>query len=170
MGTILGNLLALVVIVIAALFGFVSLQISSAIFVALSYLVWALVMSADVFTKPGKSLPFCSLLSAKEVDIYRTYHIHFWAPGAAQAFSAFMNGLRIAGFVWGALCIWHGLYWFGGLSIFYFFLTGHLILKLNPWLYMQSSAQKGNSVAIEQLSLIQKVQEKRGLYNVTEET
>lgn len=170
MGTMFGNLLALAIIIVAALFGFVSQQVSSVVFVVLSYLVWALVISADIFTKPSKSLPFCNLLSTKEVDTYRTYHIHFWTPGAAQAFSALMNGLRIAGFVWGGLCIWHGLYWLAGLSIFYFFLTGHLILKLNPLLYMQSSAQKGNSVAIEQLSLIQRVQKKRELYNVAGQT
>jgi hypothetical protein len=64
----------------------------------------------------------------------------------------------------GGLCLWDGLYWLGGLSIAYFFVTGGLILKLNPRLYLGAGVQKENQVAIEHISLIEKVHTKRKTY------
>ena len=57
----------------------------------------------------------------------------------------------------------------GGASIAYFFITGGLILKLNPWLYMGTEAKKGNQVASEQLHLIEMIQVKRETYNAEQE-
>lgn len=168
MGTMLGNIVALIVIVASGLVGFVSLEASSITFVVLAYILWLLIMLSNIFTKPKKDAPLCQHLHPQEVEVYQRYHLHFWFPGGAQAYSALLNGLRLAGFVWGGLCLWNGLYWLGGLSIAYFFITGGLILKLNPWLYMGSEAQKGNQVAMEQISLIEAVQAKREAYNAEE--
>ena len=165
MGTMLGNIVALIVIVASGLVGFVSLEASSITFVALAYILWLLIMLSNIFTKPAKDAPLCQHLFPQEVEVYQRYHLHFWFPGGAQAYSALLNGLRLAGFVWGGLCLWNGLYWLGGMSIAYFFITGGLILKLNPGLYMGAEAQKGNQVAMEQISLIEAVQAKREAYN-----
>ena len=170
MGATLGNIMALIVIVASGLVGFVSLEASSITFVMFAYILWILIMLSNVFTKPAKDAPLCKCLSSQEVEVYQRYHLHFWFPGGAQAYSALLNGLRLAGFVWGGLCIWNGLYWLGGLSIAYFFVTGGLILKLNPWLYMGTEAQKGNQVAIEQLALIEAVQAKKEVYNAEEKS
>lgn len=165
MGTLIGNLLALAVIVISAAFGLVSLEASSVIFIAAAYLLWGLILSIHVILRPNKLDASLLLLSDEKGQAYLQYHIHLRAPGAGDVFSAFMNGLRMAGFVWGGLCFWNGLYWLGGLAVFYFFLSGPLILKLNPWLYMSAQAKKGNGFAINQLSLISSVQERLKVLN-----
>ncbi|MDD2661772.1 MAG: hypothetical protein PHY54_19160 [Methylococcales bacterium] len=169
MGTMMGNFFALIVVVASALVGSVSLEASAITFVAIAYALWLIILLSNFFTKPSKDAPFCQLLYPKEIEAYRTYHLHFGFSGAAQAYSALLNGLRLAGFVWGGLCLWKGLYWMGSASIAYFFVTGGLILKLNPWLYMGTAAQKGNQVASEQLSLIERVQAKREAYNAEPE-
>jgi len=169
MGTMAGNIFALIFIVVSALVGLVSLEASSITFVVISYSIWLIILLSNFFTKPSKEVPLCQIMLPREVETYRKYHMYFFASGAAEAYSALLNGLRIAGFVWGGLCIWKGLYWLGGASAGYFFITGGLILKLNPWLYMGGEAQKGNKVAMEELSLIESVQEKREAYNAEQD-
>lgn len=169
MGTMLGNFLALITVVASAFVGFVSFEASAITFVAIAYVLWLMVLLSNLFTKPSKDAPLCRLMHPKEIETYRRYHLHFWFSGAAHAYSALLNGLRLAGFVWGGLCLWKGLYWLGGASIAYFFITGGLILKLNPWLYMGTEAQKGNQVASEQLHLMERVQAKRDAYNAEPE-
>ncbi|VAW28982.1 hypothetical protein MNBD_BACTEROID06-454 [hydrothermal vent metagenome] len=165
MGTMVGNLFALIIIAASALVGFVSLEASATTFVAIAYLLWLLVLLSNLFTKPSKNSPFCNHLQPQEVEVYQRYYLHFWYPGGAQVYSALLNGLRFAGIIWGGFCLWDGLYLLGSLSIVYYFITGFLILKLNPWLYMGAEAKNANQVAIEQLSIIETVQEKRAAYN-----
>jgi hypothetical protein len=93
------------------------------------------------------------------------YHLHFRFPESALIYSALLNGLRFAGFVWGDPCLWNGVYWLGSMLIAYYFITSFLILKLNPLLYMGVEAKSGNQVAIEQLLIIEAVQEKRSAYD-----
>ena len=76
----------------------------------------------------------------------------------------------MAGFVWGALCIWNGLYWRGGADIVFFFVSGNVILKLNPALYMGKAALTGNDVAAREMSLLESVQTKRNIYNAEVES
>jgi hypothetical protein len=165
MGTMLGNVFGLAFIVASALVGFISLEASSVTFIVISYLIWLIVLLSDFFTRPSKEAPLCQNMLLTEIEAYRKYHLHFWDSGAAEAYSSLMNALRMAGFVWGGICLWNGLYWLAGAAIAYFFITGFLILKLNPWLYMGAQAQSGNPVAIEELSLIENIQEKRAAYN-----
>jgi len=164
MASRIGNVWALVFIVMSALVGLVSLEASTILFVIIAYTIWLIIMLTNLFSKPSKSTPFCQLLCPNEIEVYRRYYIYFGFSGAAEASSALMNGLRMAGFVWGGLCLWSELYWLGGISIAYFFITGGLILKLNPWLYMGAEAKKGNQVAIGQLTLIETIQTKRDAF------
>lgn len=166
MGTMIGNILALLLIIVIALVGLVSLDVSTITFITISYSLWLIVFLFNFFTNPSKGAPLCQLLMQEEIETYRRYHLYFWFPVVAEAYSALMNGLRVAGFIWGVVCLWKGLYWLGGVSIAYFFITGGLILKLNPWLYMSAEAQNGNQVAMEQLSLIKRIHAKREAYDV----
>lgn len=161
----LGNIIALVVIVASGLVGFVSFKASSITFVALLYSLWLIIMLSNIFTKPVKHGALSQSLHPREVEVYQRYHLYFWFPSGAQVYSAVLNSLRVAGLIWGGICLWNGLYWLAGLSLAYFFITSGLIVKLNPWLYMGTEAQKGNQVAIEQISLIESVQAKREVYN-----
>ncbi len=105
------------------------------------------------------------MLSAPEVKAYRAYHTALQFPGAAEAYSAALNLMRMAGFVWGGLCIWNGLFWLAGADIAFFFVSGNLILKMNPALYMGKVALTGNDVAAREMSLLESVQSKRNIYN-----
>jgi hypothetical protein len=167
-GTIIGNLFAIIPIAVSGLVGLVSMKASSITFIAVSYTLWLLVCMVDTFTRPSQINSFSLLLTDAENDVYRRYHLHFWFPPAAQAFAALLNVLRFAGFVWGALSVYKGLFFLGGTAIGYYFITGGLILKLYPLLYLSSGARRGNDVAIEELSLIRCVQEKREIYNHTQ--
>lgn len=166
MGTLSGNILALVIIVASSLVGFVSLEASTLTFVFLAYLLYAVAFLLNFSTKPVKDNPFCQHLSNHELEVYKKYHLFLWFPGAAEALSALLNALRVSGFIWGGLCLWNGLYWLAGLSITYFFVTGGLILKLNPRLYLSAGAQKGDQFSLDQILLIERVQEKREMYNI----
>lgn len=169
MGTVVGNILALLFIFAAGVVGFISLQASTITFLVIAYGFWLVIFATNIFTTPAKDVPLCQMMQEEETDIYRRYHVFLWYPGAAQAYSAFLNGFRIAGFVWGGLCIWHQLYLLAAACVTYFFLTGGLILKLNPPLYMGAQAQKGNQVAMSHLSLIESVNQKREAYNSANE-
>lgn len=162
--TILGNVLALIVIGVSTLAGIDSLKTSAITFLLIVYAVWVLCLIGNWGTTPPKETPICKTLSLDEIEIYQRYHLNFGVSGAAEMLSCWLDSLRLAGFVWGGLCLWDGLYWLGGLSIAYFFVTGGLILKLNPWLYLGAGVKKGNQVAIEHISLMEKVNAKREAY------
>jgi hypothetical protein len=164
MSTIFGNVLALIVIGVSVLVGINSLETSAITFLSIVYAVWVISLVGNWITNPSKKTPFCKTLSLPEIEIYQRYHLNFIAPGTAEMLSCWLNSLRLAGFVWGGLCLWNGLYWLGGLSIAYFFVTGFLILKLHPWLYLGAGTQKGNPVAIKHIPLMEKVNAKRETY------
>lgn len=160
MGNMLGNIIGNVLILIAALLGFVSLAASAIAFLAIAYGIWLIVLGSNMAMRPNEHSTGWLLFSPEEREAYRKYHMHIRLPGAAEAYSATLNAFRIAGIVWAALCIWKGFYWYGALAILYFFISGGLILSLSPLRYMLGPAQKGNDVAEAQLQLIESVREK----------
>lgn len=91
MGTMLGNIIALIVIVASGLVGFVSLEACAITFVVIAYLLWLLILLSNFFTKPAKDAPLCLRLQPEEIEVYQKYHLHFWFPGGAQAYSALLN-------------------------------------------------------------------------------
>lgn len=170
MGTIFGNLIALLIIIISVVTGLFSFEYGAIGYASVAYAVWALLWMANFYTKPRRDAPFCSLLTQVEIDAYRNYHTYIWFPGAAQAFSALLNALRLAGLVWAAVCFWKGIPWTGGALVIYFFLVSGLVVRFDPGHYMPPEARKGNRTANEQLTLIKSVQKKREAYNASEQT
>ncbi len=168
MGTILGNILAAIFIVIAALAGFISLEVSLITFLAISYGLWLIIAVGNYLTSPSESVEFCSFLSPDELETYKRFHLYFWFPDAAEALSCMLNDFRLAGIVWAGLAIWNEYYILGGLCIAYFFVIGAIVTKLSPILYVGRSAQSGNQFAASQLSLMQAIQIKRESYNSEE--
>ncbi len=168
MGNLLGNVLALVVLVASAIAGFVSLLVGSVAFASVAYLAWGILWVIDRSTRPPRDMPLCLRLLPSEVEAYRSYHTFLMAPGAGQMFSAFVNSLRIGGLIWAGVCFWNGLPWAGGAFALYYFLVGGLALRLDPVCYIAREAQKGNHVAMEQWALIESVREKREAYNAEE--
>jgi hypothetical protein len=157
MGNMLGNIIGAVLILIAALFGCMSLVASAIAFLTIVYGSWLLVLGSNMATRPNKRSKGRLLLSPEEFKAYRKYHMHLRFPGASEAYSAALNALRIAGILWAVLCLWNGLYWYGALAVLYFFVSGGLILSLSPLRYMRGPAQKGNNIAESQLKLIESV-------------
>jgi hypothetical protein len=163
MGNILGNVIGIVLMLLVALLGFVSLEVAAVAFLAIVYGAWLIVLSSSMATRPNENSSGWLLFSPEEREAYRKYHMHIRLPGAAEVFSALLNIFRFAGIIWAVVCIWKGLYWHGGIAILYFFVSGGLILSLSPFRYMLPPAQKGNDIAIAQLQLIESVREKREL-------
>ncbi|WP_321389710.1 hypothetical protein [Emcibacter sp.] len=126
MAGIIGNVFAFIGIVVAALIGFYSLQISAIVFVCMAYGLWLLAMCYIFLLKPSKDAEICSLMKEHEIEVFRRYWLYILFPLPAQALSAMMNLMRLAGFVWGGICLWSELYWLGGLSLAYFFKTSPL--------------------------------------------
>jgi hypothetical protein len=165
MGTSLGNLLALVAITISVATGFYSLLAGAIVHSTVSYLAWAVLWASAAATRPPRDLPLCRLLTPAEINAYRAYHTYLIAPGAAQAFSNLLNGLRLAGLVWATVSLWHGFLWVAIALVAYFFVVSGLVVRLAPDHYMPPQASKGNHTAIEQLALIKAVRDKRESYN-----
>jgi hypothetical protein len=158
MGTVLGNIIAFILIAIAASIGFVSFEASSITFTAIAYGAWALMFLGDLATKPRSDAPSLHVLSADEIKAYRTYHSYIRFPGGAECFSALLNALRVAGLIWGLLAIlWKQSYFLGTADIIYFFVAGNTILNFNPVLYMGRAATQGNAVAHYELQSIHSV-------------
>ncbi len=161
MAGLLGNIFALIIIVVAGLFGFSSLELSTLIFISLSYGLWLLAAVFSFISKPSKDADICLTMTPMEVEAYRRYSLYLLSSLSAQMLSAMMNLLRIAGFVWGVMSLWNELYWLGGISLAYFFVSGGLIARLDPDLYLGRPAQAGHEVANEQLFLIKRVLDKK---------
>ncbi len=163
-GTMIGNGIATILIVISALVGFLSLEASSMTFLSIAYLVWLFILATNFFGKPPTNTPMCQRFTTEEIRAYLEYHSHIWYPEGAAMHSSLLNALRFAGFTWAGLCFWKGYYWLGAASIAYYFLSKSVIVDYNPGLWMRGAAQKGNPWAIKELSLIDSIRAKQRLY------
>ena len=175
MGTMIGNLLALVVMVVCAATGFFSFRAGAILHCTVAYMAWVVLKASEVATRPARDpamsdVAFRFPLTPTEMNAYRAYHTYLIAPGAGQAFSAFLNGLRLAGFAWAAASMWYGSLWIAVALVVYFFLVSGLIVRMDPGHYMPPAAANGNSTAIEQLALIEAVHAKRERYNAIDQS
>ena len=164
MGTQLGNLFAVILVIGAALMGLVSLKASAISFATIAYGFWALIAFANFYVGRSINETFRKGLSDGELRAFRQYRVYIIAPASGEAFSALLNFLRVCGFVWAGLCAWHGYYIFAGLLGAFYFVSGGTILKTNPSLYMGRQALAGNAAARSELAAIESLKEKRGYY------
>ena len=160
MSTLLAHGLTIIVVALAALFGLRSFDASSTAYVIMIYALWISISVFDRLSRPNSLEIGLLLLPEAAGAAFRKYHLYIRTPGGAAALSALLNNCRLIGIVWGGVCIWHEIYPLGAAAIFFFFLSGGLILRLNPWLYMGAQAQRGNAVAMHELQLISAVQER----------
>ncbi len=121
MGPLLGNLIAAILTAIAALIGLYSLQASAISYVVVAYGSCLLVAISNYYLGHSISNEFQQRLNKSELRAFRRYNVHVRAPAAGEIFSAWLNLLRFAGFVWAGLCIWQGHYVLAGLSGAFFF-------------------------------------------------
>jgi hypothetical protein len=163
-GTFLGNILAVVLIMIPGMLGFISLEASTIAFIVISYGVWLLVilMNFSAGRTISQALQMC--LDEAELRAFRRYNVHVRASGAGEVFSALLNGLRLAGFVWAGLCAWQSHYVLAALSAAFFFVSAGAIVRTNPLLYMEPKARSGNDVVLAELGALQSLKVKRDRY------
>ena len=163
-GSMLGNIAGVVLTIIIALTGIISFQVSAITFISVSYGLWILFFACNFSLGRTIDPVFQRLLTKDQLRAFRTYNIHIRGSGAGEIVSALLNFFRFTGFVWGGLCVWQELYVLGALAVCFYFLSGGLILKTNPILYMGDAANSGNQVALEELGLLENVRQKRDLY------
>jgi hypothetical protein len=157
----LGNLMALMFITMAGLLGFISLEISAYAFLIISYGWWLLIQAASIAGARMTSATLKAFLTADEAAAFSMFNGAIRTPGAGELLSAHLNLLRVAGFVWAGLCVWHELYIHAVLAAGFFFISSGIIARLNPYLYLGRPAQNGHREAIRQLELLRSVQAKR---------
>jgi hypothetical protein len=106
MGTLLGNIFAVVLIVIAGLLGAISLEASAITFIVIPYGFWLLLSLMNFSASRTISEAFQMCLSEVELQAFRRYNIHIGAPGTDEIFAALLNLLRLAD-LFGLVCL-HG--------------------------------------------------------------
>lgn len=163
--TNLGNLIALVVICFFATAGYFSIGFGAIGYLALAYLAWAVIWLLTFFATPKADALSRFSFSAAEANAYRRYYLYRWYPGAAEACSAFLNSIRLAGLVWAGVCFWNRLPGAAIALIVYFFVVAGFVVRLNPRYYLVPGAQDGDAAAIAQLALIESVQKKCEAYS-----
>ena len=157
MGTMAGNIIGVLLIAVAALAGLISLQVSAIIFATICYVLWAFFYASNFMWGGAAGSDFLDRLDQAERKAFKAYNIHIHFSGAGELISALLNILRLAGIVWAGVCAWQEQYIIAGFPIVFFFVSGGLILKTNPILYMGRQAANGNNVAVTQLALIDRV-------------
>lgn len=162
-GNFLGNLLGAVLAVVAALTGFISLEASVIAFAAIAYGFWLCVVAFSFSLGRVTSEGFKADLNLTKAEIraFRRYNMHIIAPGAGESVSAMFNLLRLAGVVWAGLCVWQGQYVLAGFAAAFFFVSGGIILRTDPFLHMERAARGGDDVAAAELRAIQSCKAKR---------
>jgi hypothetical protein len=164
MGTMMGNILSIVLVIIIALTGFISLQFSAIAFLVVIYGIWVLCFAYNFSLGRLISSELETQLSQNELRVFRNYNIHIRGPAFGELVSAFLNLFGFAGFMWAGFCVWQELYVLGALAVGFYFLSGGLILRTNPFLYMSDAAKGGNQLAINELELIENVSYVRNRY------
>ncbi len=166
-GNLLGNLLGVVLIIVASLIGFVSLKASAITFTAIAYGLWGWIRYMNSLLGRMNSLlgrevsdSFLSLLLAEELRVFQYYNIHIRFPAAGEMCSALLNLLRLAGFVWAGLCVWHGHYVLAVIAAAFFFASGGVILKTDPLLYLGKATRANRDFAQRELSMLESVKVK----------
>ena len=155
MGSVVGNVLALVAILVSAGFGYVSFELALVIFLSIAYGLWLIILGSDLVKRPDRNQPFSLNLDEDLFKAYRRYHVAIDFPIAGEVYAALLNMLRVSGLVWGSLCLWKALYFYAAPCFALFFVTGNLIVRNNPWFYMGRQAENGQLAAKAELVKIQ---------------
>lgn len=165
-GTLIGNVVSLIICAIFITLSFFWLKDSCIFFVGFIYLAWVILKIIKRINKPAPTLLDQLNLDQEERRAYNDYATAINFPAIGSFYSSFLNFLRVVAVVWGIVMLVNELYFLGTLAIIYFVFSGGLIGKFNPYAYMLSHAKNGNSLAINELTLIETVKKKIELYSL----
>lgn len=128
---------------------------------AVGYVVLAVVWAADFLTRPRPGDTAARGMTTAEFDAYSRFHTYVRAPGAGQLLSALLNAQRLTCAIAGVYLFAKG-WWIGGIAgCALFLLSGGLIARLNPTLYLGAGVREGNKIATELLDAMQRATQKR---------
>lgn len=145
-----GNIIGAAILLPFLIASFILPYEAALFFMIAIYLSWVIVLLIHLSTMPNKSCVFCSTLRSDQKKAYRKYHLAIWYSGGAAAFSAILNLFRMAGIIWGGICLWNGFYGIGGGMIAYYFISAFIIAITDPYLYISEAAKKGDDIAQHQ--------------------
>jgi len=167
MGLLLGNLIGFLILLVAVVVAFFSMQVAVAVFACIAYGVFVIIWALDRLGRLPKEAQLMLMLKQRIIPTddlvaaYRQYHIFISYPVVGQLMSALLNNLRMVGFIWAILAFWNG-YWISGIANAACFLVfGTICVRLDPLLYMRSAADAGQPFARQQLRLITSLLEAR---------
>jgi hypothetical protein len=164
MGTLVGNVLGLLVVAGLGILTFFSGTVGLTTYAIASYGALFVLWSVDRSTRPAPDGSFSAMMmSEAEREFYRMFHIAIRAPGAGEVFSAFLNFLRIGGIGF-AIYALATRNWLAFVALVgYFLAASGAIARFNPYLYAGVEARKGNQSAADILAGIEAIQRKRQL-------
>jgi hypothetical protein len=160
MGNCLGNLIGLLLLCVAVVVAFFSLEAATIVFACIAYFVFACLWVFERIGRPPREVQIAMMLrqgmlpTDENVAAYRKHHIFVNTPAVGQLMSALLNNLRLVGIVWAILAMWNGYWWSAVANAGCFFVFGATCARLDPSAYLRTAAQAGHPSARRQLPII----------------
>jgi hypothetical protein len=160
MGNCLGNLIGLLLLCVAVVVAFFSLEAATIVFACIAYFVFASLWAFERIGRPRRDVQIAMMLTQgmlptdENVTAYTKHHIFVNTPAVGQLMSALLNNLRLVGIVWAILAMWNGYWWSAIANAGCFFVFGATCARLDPSAYMRTAAQAGHPSAMRQLPII----------------
>ena len=170
MGTLLGNLIGFVALIVSAVVALFSLEAAAAVFACIAYLAFAVIWLLERAGRPtvDSQMPLMliqgMLLTDEQFTGYRRYHIFVNFPAVGQMMSALLNNLRVVAIVWAIVALWNGYWWSGIANAGCFVVFAASCARLDPIMYLRSAASAGHPYAVHQLQVISSLVEAREQY------
>lgn len=161
-GNAAGNLIALIIAIVAGLLGFISFTVSATALLVAVYVIGGYWLYMDHFGYTEYKPEIQRLLTTDEKTIAKKYHLYLSAfMGPAQGVSALLNALRLLGVVWGIVGLIKGIFLVPVLFALYFFAVSGIISKLDPDLYIGGYAHKtGDPKSVLEIQTLKSVENK----------
>jgi hypothetical protein len=155
------NLAGVLIIVLPALIAINYLSTGTLVFVVLSYVMWSLAKSTNLWFGFKRYRPYLvyNFLSTYEKSIHKQFALYVRHPALAFFFSTTLHWLRVAAVAWIAVSLWQGLYIASIALVFFCVLSSGTISTMFPDLYFEDAAKRGNHSAAEMLRALRYVQD-----------
>lgn len=160
MGGPIGGFLSIVLTVVAAIVALIfGIWWGTLILCVMAYVLFIIAALSCWMLKPPANSPWYLMLSPHDKEVALMFGLFVMAPGAATMWCGAINVFRMALVVFGAICLYKGLYWLGGLSLVYFAVTSWHVVRLDPFAFVGPQAAKGNAFSIAQIEALRRILE-----------
>lgn len=160
MGTIIGNFIALTILVGFLVASFFMPQEGTLAFALMIYGVWLLTLVMHIAVKFKQLSYYRILLMPDDLEVFQRYRLAIFYPHRAAIISAVLNFFRGPAVLWGLFCIYNEWYSVGVSLVMFYFISSGMIVKHNPYLYVGEAAKKGNAFALQELARLNYIVER----------